>query len=320
MYDITEFVASHPGGKDKIMQAAGGALEPFWELYTVHYTTAWDSISALLETYRIGSLADPDPAAAAEKKRRGQHEKRTPGLWDDEPARHPGLIVRGERPFNAEAPLQALGDAEVTPKGLHYVRNHHPVPVVADGTHMLRVEVPRGDGTVATLSFTADELRARFPKHVVRATIQCGGNRRGQLGTAGKTMGLQWSAGAISTADWGGARLKDVLGAAGLTEDEAERCGVRVPPPKPQLRPSVPPISSRPLSHRLALWLHTHRPARAFPQDLCASFISTRAVAGTRIHHPAILHMHTVYIQVQHVQFVPIDAYVDIIFDVPPPP
>ena len=54
MYDITEFVASHPGGKDKIMQAAGGALEPFWDLYTVHTTTAWESISALLETYKIG--------------------------------------------------------------------------------------------------------------------------------------------------------------------------------------------------------------------------------------------------------------------------
>ena len=106
---------------------------------------------------------------------------------------------------------------------------------------MIQVEVPRGDGTAATLSFTADELRARFPKHVVRATIQCGGNRRGQLGTAGKTMGLQWSAGAISTADWGGARLKDVLGAAGLTEDEAERCGVRTcspaEPPAPPVRP-----------------------------------------------------------------------------------
>lgn len=74
---------------------------------------------------RRRSLADYDAVAAAEKKRRNQKKKGEPGhggLWADEPARHPGLIVRGERPFNAEVPLQALGDAEVTPKGLHYVR------------------------------------------------------------------------------------------------------------------------------------------------------------------------------------------------------
>lgn len=53
------------------------------------------------------------------------------------------------------------------------VRNHHPVPVVASDAHVMQVEVPRADGTTATLAFTADELRTRFPKHVVRATIQC---------------------------------------------------------------------------------------------------------------------------------------------------
>lgn len=35
VYDITDFVAMHPGG-DKILLAAGGALEPFWALYAVH--------------------------------------------------------------------------------------------------------------------------------------------------------------------------------------------------------------------------------------------------------------------------------------------
>lgn len=35
VYDITDFVAKHPGG-DKILMAAGGSLEPFWELFAVH--------------------------------------------------------------------------------------------------------------------------------------------------------------------------------------------------------------------------------------------------------------------------------------------
>lgn len=33
VYDITTFVASHPGGEDKIKLAAGKAVEPFWRLY-----------------------------------------------------------------------------------------------------------------------------------------------------------------------------------------------------------------------------------------------------------------------------------------------
>lgn len=35
VYDITEFVEQHPGG-EKIMLAAGGPLEPFWKIYTIH--------------------------------------------------------------------------------------------------------------------------------------------------------------------------------------------------------------------------------------------------------------------------------------------
>lgn len=37
VYEITDFVGNHPGG-DKILMAAGGALEPFWQLYAVHKT------------------------------------------------------------------------------------------------------------------------------------------------------------------------------------------------------------------------------------------------------------------------------------------
>lgn len=35
VYDVTDFVANHPGGSEKILLAAGGAIEPHWhcELY-----------------------------------------------------------------------------------------------------------------------------------------------------------------------------------------------------------------------------------------------------------------------------------------------
>ena len=35
VYDITDFVSKHPGAKN-ILMAAGGSIEPFWNLYAVH--------------------------------------------------------------------------------------------------------------------------------------------------------------------------------------------------------------------------------------------------------------------------------------------
>lgn len=52
VYDITEFVAMHPGG-DKILLAAGGALEPFWALYAVHNQ---EHVLQILSEYKVGTL------------------------------------------------------------------------------------------------------------------------------------------------------------------------------------------------------------------------------------------------------------------------
>ena len=30
VYDTTDFIANHPGGSEKIMMAAGSAIEPYW--------------------------------------------------------------------------------------------------------------------------------------------------------------------------------------------------------------------------------------------------------------------------------------------------
>lgn len=52
VYDITEFVAMHPGGT-KILLAAGGALEPFWALYAVHNQ---EHVLEILSQYKVGLL------------------------------------------------------------------------------------------------------------------------------------------------------------------------------------------------------------------------------------------------------------------------
>ncbi len=60
-------------------------------------------------------------------------------------------------------------------------------------------------------------IREHFPKSTVTATLQCAGNRRQGLMEVAPIPGeVPWSAGAIGTAEWRGAPLREVLRAAGV--------------------------------------------------------------------------------------------------------
>ena len=52
VYNVTDFVKHHPGGSDKIMEAAGKSLEPFWKVYKQHN----GEVEGLLNDYFIGDL------------------------------------------------------------------------------------------------------------------------------------------------------------------------------------------------------------------------------------------------------------------------
>lgn len=56
VYDITDFLAAHPG-QDKILMAAGGSIEPFWAMYAIHNNK---HIGVMLEDLRIGNLDPKD--------------------------------------------------------------------------------------------------------------------------------------------------------------------------------------------------------------------------------------------------------------------
>jgi sulfite oxidase len=65
-----------------------------------------------------------------------------------------------------------------------------------------------------------------MPKVEVTTTLQCSGNRRSGFNKFSKTSGTAWSSGAISTAKWGGVRLRDLIKHAGLQDEiEAEEKG-----------------------------------------------------------------------------------------------
>ena len=55
-----------------------------------------------------------------------------------------------------------------------------------------------------------DALKS-LPKTTITATLQCGGNRRREMNKVEPTSGIAWGPGAISTARWGGVRLRDLL-------------------------------------------------------------------------------------------------------------
>jgi sulfite oxidase len=106
VYDITEFVEGHPGGSDKIMQAAGGRVDPFWRLYQQHESQAF--VLELLESYRVGNLHPDDrlPETAA------------PDLYELDPKRSPRLVVQSQKPFNGETPVDVLAEVRRRKPGL----------------------------------------------------------------------------------------------------------------------------------------------------------------------------------------------------------
>lgn len=208
VYDITDFVAMHPGG-DKILLAAGGALEPFWALYAVHNQ---EHVLEILSEYKVGELRAED-----QKK---QQSVNASDPFASDPERHPVLHINSLKPFNAEPPPEILSESYITPSVFFFKRNHLPVPHIDPSTYQLKVEVEGlpGEG----LSLSLDDLKTRFPKYTVTATLQCAGNRRSDMNKVKQVKGLNWGIAAIGNATWSGARLRDVLQATGYRPEVAQ--------------------------------------------------------------------------------------------------
>jgi sulfite oxidase len=121
-----------------------------------------------------------------------------------------GITVHEAEPFNSEPPRAALAEAPITATDAFYVRNHGPVPELADA----RVHVT---GLVEReLDLSLDEIRA-LPSRELTVTLQCAGNRRADLIAVRDIPGESpWGPGATGTARWRGAPLADVLAMAGV--------------------------------------------------------------------------------------------------------
>jgi DMSO/TMAO reductase YedYZ molybdopterin-dependent catalytic subunit len=122
----------------------------------------------------------------------------------------PNLVILRQEPLNAETPLtDQIG--VVTPNQSFFVRSHFSIPGLDVATWRLTV----GGDVERPFQLTFDELRA-LPSRSILATLECAGNGRRFLHPA--VSGEQWGYGAVSTAEWTGVPLRDVLAKVGLTD------------------------------------------------------------------------------------------------------
>jgi len=193
------------------MLAAGKAIDPFWRIYQQHIGRG--NALELLESMRIGDLSDPP-----------QQDDGNCCPYNTDPERHPALIFHNSKPCNAELPAELMLDSWLTPNPVWFIRHHHPVPVVDPKQYRLCVD---GIGT-KSVTLCLEDLKSRFVKREVVATLQCGGNRRSELDQIEKTSGIPWGFGAMSTAKFGGVYLREVLQhCAGLSHENVEAFEVR---------------------------------------------------------------------------------------------
>jgi len=200
VYDITKFVANHPGGVDKIMMAAGGDIAPFWNLYRQHFNSA--APMELLQAMRIGSL-NPEDVRRLQAAHNPADDK---DPYNSDPMLSPVLKYISRKPINAEPPNSFLTDDWVTPVDLWFVRNHHPVVHVPDVSKFdLKVQFESATAAIKTtcndaksqeeknaitaLDLSVEDIKTKFTPIEVTATLQCGGNRRLEMSTLEKTNG-----------------------------------------------------------------------------------------------------------------------------------
>jgi DMSO/TMAO reductase YedYZ molybdopterin-dependent catalytic subunit len=127
----------------------------------------------------------------------------------------PGLMVHGPEPLNCETSIEALVGGVVMPNARFYVRNHFSTPALDRAGWRLKVH-----GLVnRPLELGLRELLNMRSQSMI-VTLECAGNGRSMFDPP--VQGEQWHLGAVSTAEWTGVPLTDVLERAGTAEGARE--------------------------------------------------------------------------------------------------
>src|SRR6516162_2682879 len=120
-----------------------------------------------------------------------------------------GLVVHRTHPLNCETSIPALIGGVVMPNAQFYVRNHFETPRLDPATWRLQVS-----GLVEhPLRLSLRDLRDLRSQTLV-ATLECAGNGRSTFDPPAE--GEQWGLGAVSTAEWAGVPLTEILDRANI--------------------------------------------------------------------------------------------------------
>jgi DMSO/TMAO reductase YedYZ molybdopterin-dependent catalytic subunit len=126
-----------------------------------------------------------------------------------------GLVVHRAHPLNCETSIPALLGGVVMPNAHFYVRNHFHMPTLDTPSFRLAV-----NGLVERpLSLRLSDLH-NMPSQTVVVTLECAGNGRTLFEPA--VPGEKWDLGAVSTAEWTGVPLAEVLDRAGVRPNARE--------------------------------------------------------------------------------------------------
>ena len=124
VYNITDFIKEHPGGGEKIMLAAGKAIDPYWDIYPQHLKNTED----ILESMKVGKLSDYKPKPDNKKE-----------LYKNEPKREGNLKYHTSIPCNAEISIDQDLDYIIDLDDW-YIRNHHHVPDINIKDYRLEIK------------------------------------------------------------------------------------------------------------------------------------------------------------------------------------
>jgi anti-anti-sigma factor len=126
-----------------------------------------------------------------------------------------GMVVHRAHPLNCETSIPALIGGVVMPNPRFYVRNHFQIPQLDASSWRLNVV-----GLVERpLSLSLRDL-VKMPSETQFVTLECAGNGRSLLSP--RVNGEQWNLGAVSTAEWTGVPLAEVLDRAGVKAGASE--------------------------------------------------------------------------------------------------
>ena len=119
-----------------------------------------------------------------------------------------GLVVHRAHPLNCETSIPSLVGGVVIPNARFYVRNHFEIPLLDADSFRLRV----GGLVERPLGLSVHDLH-NLPSRTLAVTLECAGNGRTLFEPA--IDGEKWELGAVSTAEWTGVPLTEVLDRAG---------------------------------------------------------------------------------------------------------